>query len=396
MSLRNTHFQQYAPSLRRQLLRLLLALLVVASGLAQAVAPAEASGAVPAAILDQDSVGWASVRNMTSTAFGNYFADMKAKGYMVVDLEVDEINGNQRVGAIFQKNTDGRGWASWRNLTSAQFSEKWQHYKNSGYRLIDQEAYILNGNRYYAGVWTQNKEGLAWASWRNLTSTQFTEKFGYYNDNGYIPVDFEAYPMAGSVRYAVVWAKNTENLGWKLWRDLTSQEFSEKFAAYKNNYRMVDVESYVKNGTQMYAGIWVINTNGRAWAEWRDMTAKQFGDKWLQLRDAGYRLVDYEVYPKDGDYRYAGIWRQNNMRPDWSLRTEVDGTLKSYVADNNIPGMSVAIAQGNQLVYLRGFGYADIDDEKIATSRTVYQLASVSKALGAQRPCVWSRRVSST
>ncbi|MBW7884556.1 MAG: serine hydrolase [Caldilineaceae bacterium] len=367
----------------KQAVRMLAAVLIVLSMLLSALPrPVHANGGIPSAFLDQESLGWASVRNMSSSAFHSYFLDMKAKGYMVVDIEVDEINGQQRVGAVFQRNTDGRGWASWRNLTSAEFSAKWHHYKDLGYRLIDQEAYVLNGKRYYAGVWMENREALAWASWRNLTSSQFSEKFQYYKDNGYIPVDVEGYPMAGSTRYSVVWVKNTEGLSWKLWRNLTSAEFSEKFQAYKDTYRMVDVESYVRDGEQNYAGIWVENKDGRAWQEWRDMTAKEYSDKWLQLRDAGYRVVDYEVYPKDGGYRYAGIWRQNGIRPSWPLKNNVDSLLATYVAANNIPGMSVTISRNNQFVYMRGFGYADIASETIATSRTIYQLASVSKAVG--------------
>ena len=43
---------------------------------------------------------------------------------------------------------------------------------------------------------------------------------------------------------------------------------------------------------QNYAGIWVQNKNGRGWYEYRDMTSQEFGNKWLELRDAGYRLQE--------------------------------------------------------------------------------------------------------
>jgi hypothetical protein len=40
---------------------------------------------------------------------------------MVIDIEVDEIDGEQRVGAVWQDNLDNRGWFELRNMSAAQF-----------------------------------------------------------------------------------------------------------------------------------------------------------------------------------------------------------------------------------------------------------------------------------
>ena len=121
---------------------------------------AQASGGLPSALFDPNSVGWASVRNLTSSDFSADFEDRKDDGYMVTDIEVVEMEGVQRVSAVWKKNTDGRGWHSHRNLSDAEFHTKWTTYREQGYRLIDQEAYVLDGDRYYAGVWVENREGL--------------------------------------------------------------------------------------------------------------------------------------------------------------------------------------------------------------------------------------------
>ena len=162
---------------------------------------------------------------------------------------------------------------------------------------------------------------------------------------------------------------------------MSSEEFSSRFDQYHSRFRMTDVESYRHDGQQYYAGIWVENRNGREWYEQRGLSSKGFGELWSELRDLGFRLVDYEVYPSSDGWEYAGIWRQNGDRYDWPLRCAVDRLLKEEVAENEIPGMSVAIAQNGRWRYLRGFGYADVDDSVDADSRTVYRLASVSKAV---------------
>lgn len=194
-------------------------------------------------------------------------------------------------------------------------------------------------------------------------------------------IDVDAGFIQGAMNYSAVWVDNVEELAWVEWRDMSSEEFSKKFEEYEDSYRMIDVESYLVGNNQYYAGIWVENKNGRGWYEYRDLSAKGFGDKWLELRDAGYRLIDYEVYPTEDGYRYAGIWRQNSERPYWPLKGTVDwlGMVERMISD--LPGMSIAIAQNGTIVYLRGFGYADVDDEVVAHSGTLFRLASVSKAV---------------
>ena len=337
---------------------------------------------IPSPILDPNAVSWASVRNMTSSQFGTYFDQKSKDGYMVIDIEVDEIDGQQRVGAVWQKNLDGRGWAEYRNLSASEFQTTLSDLRSKGYRLIDQEAYQLAGNWNYAGVWIENKETLDWISYLDQTNTDFGTLFDRYSGAGYLMIDMDAYTTSAGIRYSAVWVKNSENLDWAEWRDMTSAEFGAKFEELKGKYRMIDVESYTVNGTQYYAGIWVENKNLRGWAEWRDMSAKSFGNKWIELRDAGYRLINYEAYPTANGWRYAGVWRQNSSRPDWQLKAQVDALLEQAASQYDVPGMSVAIAQNGQFLYLRGLGYADVDDGVIAESRTIYRLASISKAVG--------------
>jgi CubicO group peptidase (beta-lactamase class C family) len=348
---------------------------------AQADRP-HAPGDIPSPILDPNSIGWLSVRNMTSAQFSDYFDEKSAEGYMVIDIEVDEISSTQRVGAVWQKNSDGRGWAEFRNQTGSEFNNKLAELRNKGYRLIDQEAYQLGSLWYYASVFIQNVEALDWISYVDQTSSEFAILFDRYSEAGYLMIDVDAYNTSAGMRYAAVWVKNSEGLSWYEYRDMTSDEFAIKFDELKGTHRMIDVESYNFGGVQFYAGIWVENANGRGWAEWRDMTAKSFGDKWIQLRDAGYRLIDFEAYPTNDGWRYAGVWRQNSDRPNWALKDEVDTLLEGHFDQFDIPGMSVAIAKNGQFLYLRGFGFADIDDAVIAESRTIYRLASISKAVG--------------
>jgi CubicO group peptidase (beta-lactamase class C family) len=332
-------------------------------------------------LFDPTSIGWLSVRNLTNANHQDFFDEQTEKDYMVIDIEGDEIEESMRYSSVWQLNSDKRSWASHRDLTSNAFGDLWQTYKDRGWRLIDQDAYTNNGQLRYAGVWIENKEKLDWLSYRNVNSAEFSENFQTYKDKGFIMIDVEAYANGTTMLYAAVWVENSEKLDWIELRDLTSEQYGDYFQQYKDKYRVLDIESYQRNGQQNYAAIWIENKSQRLWAAIRDMTAKEYGDTWMALRDAGYRLTDYEAYQTANGWRYAGVWRQNSMRPIWSLKDDVTTKVQTYLDTNKVAGLSVAIAQDGQFVYLRGFGNADIAAQKPAHSHTIYRLASVSKAV---------------
>jgi CubicO group peptidase (beta-lactamase class C family) len=343
---------------------------------------ASASPVVPSAVFDPSSTGWVSLRDLTGAQFAQRFDELAGKGMMVVDLEVDVIGGQYRVGAVFRSNPDGRGWYSHRDLTDAQFHARWEELKGKGYRLVDQETYVTGGTRYYAGVFVENREQLAWASYRNVTSDEFSDRFDEYRDAGYMPIDVDVYPMGSGLRYGAVWVKNTEGLSFQLRRGLTSAEYGAAFDTYKRQgLRSVDVESVQTSQGQRYAGIWIRNVGGRGWFARRDLTATQYRNYWNLYTDMGYRLDDYEKYETAGGTRYAGIFRQTSKRPGWKLRGTVDGYVQKELDDFKVPGISVAVSVDGEFVYQRGFGFQDKADGIWMHGNSVNRIASVSKAV---------------
>ena len=336
---------------------------------------------IPSDILDPYSVSWLSVRNMTSDQYSQFFDEQSREGYMVVDVEVDEVDGEQRVGAVWQRNLDGRDWIALRNMNDIEFEQNKSQFREQGFRMIDQEVYLLGGLQYFAVVWIENVEGLGWDSYYNVTSELFADLFTRYSDLGYLMIDIDAYWLTAGLHYSAIWVENSEGLAWQEWRDMSSEGFSEKFQELRDEYRMIDIESYSHGVMQYYAGIWVENKDNRFWQTWRDMTVKSFGDKWLELRDAGYRLINYEIYETQSGWLYAGVWCQNGNRPVWQFKDDVNSLVEDYADENSVPGMSVVVYHNGNFVYMRGLGFANVENEVIAQSRTIYRTASIAKGI---------------
>jgi len=62
---------------------------------------------------------------------------------------------------------------------------------------------------------------------------------------------------------------------------------------------------------------------------------------------------------------------------------EIDQYLQKQMTANHIPGMAVAIVRNEEIIYLKGFGFASLRRHSLVTPRTVFDLASCSKAFTA-------------
>jgi CubicO group peptidase (beta-lactamase class C family) len=365
----------------RRLIAGLVASAVGAALAIVAVTPAGAHPGLPSARFDLPQVGWGSVRDLNATDFQDAFDEWADNGYMVIDVDVDAGHDGPVFGAAFQYNTDGRGWLVDTMLTAAQFQARFDALARERMRLVDFETMVWAGVRYYAGVWIQNVENYGWSFKFGLTGTQYLDYYKEQRDRR-LPVDVDLWDTAAGTRYAVAWVDNAESLAWVLLAGITRDEYEKAVDTYEEKYRALVFDSALIAAGQRYAGIWVENVNLRYWWVRSDRTVQGYVNWWHRYADECYRVINQERYDTSGGPRYAGIWRQNCERPNWSLRSTVDGMVDEELGNLAMPGISVAVMEDGEFVYLRGFGDADVDNGVWLDSAHVMRIASVAKAVG--------------
>ena len=62
---------------------------------------------------------------------------------------------------------------------------------------------------------------------------------------------------------------------------------------------------------------------------------------------------------------------------------ELDGRVADLMSKTGVPGVAVAVVRGDQTIYAKGFGVRDLRSDGRVDADTVFQLASMSKSLGA-------------
>ena len=99
--------------------------------------------------------------------------------------------------------------------------------------------------------------------------------------------------------YTGVWRAGTD--GYALYGGLNWNDFVSKWQTLGGqNLRLVDISTYLQNGTRYYNGVWRAGTDGYALyggVEWADFVAK-----WQQLGSQNLRLIDIETYTSARDY----------------------------------------------------------------------------------------------
>jgi CubicO group peptidase (beta-lactamase class C family) len=57
----------------------------------------------------------------------------------------------------------------------------------------------------------------------------------------------------------------------------------------------------------------------------------------------------------------------------------IDDYIKDVMVREQIPGLSIAVVQGGIPQILKGYGYANLEHQVLATEQTVYEIASIGK-----------------
>lgn len=223
----------------------------------------------------------------------------------------------------------------------------------------------------------KDEKGLDWVSKRDLTSAQFSSNFSNYSRNGYMLIDIDAYKTDKGLRYSQVWRENTDGRDWAEHRDLTSDEYASLWEEYKaRDYRPLDIERYDLNGQERWAGIWVENIEGIRWSSHRNVSDKSQGELFDERSKAGYRIIDIESYPTNKGQQYASIWYFNNDGRKWAQLRDMDrDTYQTEVNQRSEDGYSVVDYESYYTS--KGIRYAAIWEKKpdfawqTRTNRTV-------------------------
>jgi hypothetical protein len=286
--------------------------------LASVATPAAAHPGVPSSLYDPNSATWGSYRDYFASDFNAIVAEQRAAGRMLVDIDKDlsAVSGSlPRYAGVFQRNLDGRDWYTVDEVQHSRIRDVIEDNRAAGMRLVDLEPYLVNGLLTWASLWVENVEGYSWDVVVAVPVQQLSQFADSERAAGRMLIDIDMHKTHRTNQCCLgsaVSVRNAENLAWTPIVNHTSDEFGAVFDVLLPTNRILVADSATSPTGQRFSAVWVENRNGRGRFFYRGMTVDQWGARWQELADAGYRVINFERYETPDGIRYLGAWRQNN------------------------------------------------------------------------------------
>jgi hypothetical protein len=263
--------------------------------------------------------------------------------------------------------TTPTSWHIWVDQTKAQID---QLALNAGERVVDVNVTSTNPLLFSAVMVKNTGVYARTGGWSYGTEADVTNTINAQQGR---LIDLDPINVNGQRRFAFAWVKNVGDAakGWHWNYDLTVDQVTNEINQY--GIRLIDLDTYVVNGQQLYSYIGIANqgVDGKAWwwwpavtpqftqqqatanharliavgrpsaglmaplmqsngenAYWRYVYDYSLSDLLHFIASNGLRITDFQQYVKNGNVRYAatmidnassenqrirGIWRSSTM-----------------------------------------------------------------------------------
>ena len=200
------------------------------------------------------------------------------------------------------------GYYLWSGVTWADFNTKWSTLGGQGLRLINIKTYTVGGARKWSGVWAAGTDGYSLTP-LHLTWSAFNTFWSNASNQGLRLIQVETYVDNGTTYFMGVFragsgghALTPLNLDWSafntFWGNMSSQ-----------GLRLINIESYMNGNTRCFLGVFKQGTGGYVLSPYgKDWT--QFVQYWKDLGAVNQRLIDIESFVENGKRIYLGVWRE--------------------------------------------------------------------------------------
>ncbi len=330
-------------------------------------------------------------------------------------------------------------WIARHGLTGSEYQVEFDKWSDQGLSLRCVAGYndATNGGTVrYAALW-DNTNHPQNRSHHGMTKTGFNTKSTTYFDEGFRLKFINMYTVGSEVRYAGTWelsSKLKNHLLGLTWSGFESVHTSLSGLGYQ--LESMSSCNLIAGGSSqdLYSGVWVKADPNEPPQESRfQLTPSQYQAEFNNLAGQGYRLICLAPCTVDGELRYNGIWRKpfgsfwwsysNLEEADYAAESEnalyqrwrteyvsvhmlngqprfnvvwtdnggmpydcikiLDDGIEQYRANNDTPGISLAIMKDGRLIFAKGYGESDHVTGRRAAPLDRYRIASVSKPITA-------------
>ncbi len=188
------------------------------------------------------------------------------------------------------------------------FVESFKDLSGKGYRIADIESYRTGRLNSVSTIWIKHAETDAWKIETSMPISDFLKAHEEHQKSGYSLVEFEADRTGATLHFSGIWLKSEKPVETEFYFGMESLEFSNRYGEMADRgYRLIDFEAYQSIGKDRHSGLWLKN-DGHEVRFYRGIAKNRFGEVTANMTTAGFRLIDVEAYEYEGKFVFAGQW----------------------------------------------------------------------------------------
>lgn len=251
-------------------------------------------------------------------------------------------------------------WEFRAGLDKAGFKKAFDELGESGFRIADLEAYRSGRAPSVSALWTKLGEGERWVVEMSMAYTDFTKAIETHGKGGFQLVDLEIDRNGATLHFSGVWLKTPRPMETRAYFGMEELEFSNRYGEMADSgYRLIDFQPYEANGKLRNAAIWLKDDRPREVRFYRGIAKDEFLALADRMEKAGFRLLEVEGYEYVAGLAFAGEW----VRLDEGATSAFAVDL---LADEFFSRHAAYVAQGYRLTEFEV--YADQRDLRYAGS----------------------------
>jgi hypothetical protein len=159
--------------------------------------------------------------------------------------------------------------------------------------------------------WSPPAPGLIEATMTAVPDACFQDRFDDVVRAGYLPVAIDGYNVGSGVFYNVVFRPGRPATA--AFAGLTASAYQAKFDSFAaQGYRLIHVDSFLRNGAVRYAAVWTKEA-GPAYVAYHGLTRNQHQKRFDSLTAKGFRPTVISVVAPGGKLRVTALYVKRNV-----------------------------------------------------------------------------------
>jgi CubicO group peptidase (beta-lactamase class C family) len=319
---------------------------------------------------------WAAVHGLDADAYQAQFVDLvERQGYRLTDVSGWWDSGRRFAG--IWDTSPGPDWEARHQIPLDEYQAEFDAFRARGFRPVRLSFYGTPDGPYVAGIW-HGGAAPGWVAMHDLDRDRFQNEFDRLYAEGYRLIDVSGYDDRGRERYAGVWEASGGGR-WAARHGIYSDDYQAAFKEYSDQGLVLrKVTGFWSNNAMRYCGIWEEKAVPAASAT-HDVPIDGWQRVWDDHFYQAYRPVQVDGYATPFGVQMAGAFE--NSEYTWGALSQADQLIDTFMSTYSVPGLSMAISNGNRLVYARAHGWADKDGQVPLEVRHRMRIASVSKPI---------------